>query len=158
MQPSFDVAGLLLAHRESILADAGTEVAGRRLPHYEEAGAEETARRLATLFDVVVEAAADSHLDPAIAHADRIAVERHDSGHELHEIQRAINALEEQLWYALMQNVPADSQGYALGVVSTILGAVKDRLACAYVSRAATKPTRTLRIDALFRGTTVGHA
>jgi hypothetical protein len=56
-----------------------------------------------------------------------------------------------------MEDAPADAQGYALGVVSTILGAIKDRLACAYVSRAATKPTHTLRVDELFRGTASGQ-
>lgn len=157
MEPPFDVAGFLIGHRELILADANDEVTGRRLPHYEAAGPEETLKRLAALFDVVVIAAAENHLDPAIAHAEHIAVERHATGHELNEIQRAINALEEQLWYALMQHVPAATQGYALGVVSTILGAIKDRVACAYVSKSAPKPTHTLRIDELFRGTASGQ-
>ena len=157
MEASFDVAGFLVAHRASILASAEAEVAGRRLPHYEAAGAEETAKRLAALFDVVVACAAENHLDPALAHADRIAAERHQTGHDLNELQRAINALEEQLWHAVTEDAAADVQGYALGVVSTILGAIKDRLACAYVSRVAAKPTRTLRLDELFRGTASGQ-
>lgn len=131
-------------------------MAGRHLPHYEAEGPEEVGNQLAKLFDVVVAAAAESHLDPALAHADHIGTERHQSGYDLSELQRAINALEEQLWHAVMEDAPADVQGYALGVVSTILGAIKDRLACAYVSRAASKPTRTLRIDELFRGTAAG--
>ena len=57
-----------------------------------------------------------------------------------------------------MENVPVNEQGHTLGVVSTILGAIKDRLACAYVSRTAVKPTHTLRIDELFRGTEAGQA
>ena len=56
-----------------------------------------------------------------------------------------------------MEDAPVDAQCYALGMVSTILGAIKDRLACAYVSRAAAKPTHTLRIDELFRGTAAGQ-
>jgi hypothetical protein len=86
-----------------------------------------------------------------------IAAERQQTGHDLSELQRAINALEEQLWNAGMEDAPVNAQGYALGVVSTILGAIKDRLACAYVSRAAAKPTHTLRIDELFRGTAAGQ-
>lgn len=158
MDTSFDVAGFLLAHRSSILASAQDEVVGRRLPHYEEAGADEIANRLATLFDVVVAAAAENQLDPALALADRIAADRQQTGHHLHELQRAINALEEQLWHAVMQDAPADMQGHALGVVSTILGAIKDRVACTYVSRTAGKPVHTLRIDALFQGTESGQA
>ncbi len=157
MDVSFDVAGFLVADRPSILASADAEVVARRLPHYEAAGAEEIAKRLAALFDVVVTAANENRLDLALAHADHIAAERQQTGHDLSELQRAINALEEQIWHTAMEEAPVDAQGYALGVVSTILGAIKDWLACAYVSRAAAKPTHTLRIDELFRGTAAGQ-
>ncbi len=157
MEVSFDVAGFLVAHRASILAAADAEVVGRRLPHYEAAGPEEITKRVAALFDVVVTAAAENHLDPALALADQIAADRQQTGHDLSELQRAINAVEEQVWHALIDGAPVDAQGYALGVVSTILGAIKDRLACAFVSRAAAKPTRTLRLDELFRGTASGQ-
>ena len=157
MEVSFDVAEFLAGHRSSILATADAEVVGRRLPHYAAAGAEEIASRLAALFDVVVAAATENHLDAALAYADGLAAQRQQSGHDLGELQLAINALEEQLWHAVMEDAPLDAQGHALGVVSTILGAIKDRLACAYVSRAAGKPTHTLRIDELFRGTAAGQ-
>ena len=153
MESPFDLAAFLVARRASILDAAGTEVASRHLPHYEAAGTGEVGKRLATLFDVVVVAASERHLDSALTYSDTIASERQQSGHHLSEVQRAINALEEQLWHALLEDAPPDDQGHALGVVSTILGAIKDRLACAYVSRAASKPTHTLRIDELFRGT-----
>jgi hypothetical protein len=152
MESPFDLAAFLAVHRVSILDEAGTAVASRRLPHYEAAGTGEVGRRLATLFDVVIGAASGRHLDPALTYSDTIARERQQSGHHLSEVQRAINALEEQLWHAVLEDAPPDDQGHALGVVSTILGAIKDRLACAYVSRAATKPTHTLHIDELFRG------
>ena len=153
MESPFDLAAFLVARRASILDAAGTEVASRHLPHYEAAGTGEVGKRLATLFDVVVVAASERHLDSALTYSDTIASERQQSGHDLSEVQRAINALEEQLWHAVLEDAPPDDQGHALGVVSTILGAIKDRLACAYVSRAASKPTHTLRIDELFRGT-----
>lgn len=157
MEVSFDVAGFLVARRSSILAKTDAEVVGIRLPHYAAAGAEEITKRLAALFDVVVAAASENHLDAALAYADHIATQRQQSGHDLGEIQLAINALEEQLWRAVTEDAPVDSQGFALGMVSTILGAIKDRLACEYVSRAAGKPTHTLRIDELFRGTAAGQ-
>lgn len=153
MESPFDLAAFLVARRASILDAAGSEVASRHLPHYEAAGTGEVGKRLATLFDVVVVAASERHLDSALTYSDTIASERQQSGHDLSEVQRAINALEEQLWHAVLEDAPPDDQGHALGVVSTILGAIKDRLACAYVSRAASKPTHTLRIDELFRGT-----
>jgi len=157
VERSVDVAGYLLERRESILDHASTEIVGRRLPHYEAAGPEAVRERLAALFDVVVQAAAESHLEPALTYAGDLAATRQQSGHDLGELQRAINALEEQIWHAVFEEVPANAQGYALGVVSTILGAIKDRLACEYVSRAASKPTHTLRIDELFRGTASGE-
>ena len=152
MESSFDLATFLIARRTSILEAAGTGISSRRLPHYEAAGSDEVAKRLATLFDVVVSAASERRLDRALTYSDTMARERQQSGHHLSEVQRAINALEEQLWHAVLEDAPPDDQGHALGVVSTILGAIKDRLACAYVSRAATKPTHTLHIDELFRG------
>jgi hypothetical protein len=158
MSPAFDVADFLTAHRTPVLASAAAEVAGRRLPHYEAAGADEISNRLAALFDVVVAAAKENHLDRALAHADHIAEARHQTGHDLSELQRAINALEEQLWHAVTEHAPADEQGHALGVVSTILGAIKDRLACSYVSRTAATPTHTLRIEELFKGTASGQS
>ncbi len=133
------------------------EVVGRRLPHYAAAGAEEITKRLAALFDVVVAAATENRLDSALSYADSIAAQRQHSGHDLGELQLAINALEEQCWHAVIEDAPVDAQGFALGMVSTILGAIKDRLACEYVSRAAGKPTQTLRIDELFRGIAAGQ-
>ena len=94
MEVSFDVAGFLVADRASILASADAEVVGRRLPHYEAAGADEIRKRLAALFDVVVTVATENQLDPALAHADDIAAERQQTGHDLSELQRAINALD----------------------------------------------------------------
>jgi hypothetical protein len=158
VEVSFDVAGFLVERRSPILANTDAEVIGRRLPHYAAAGVEEITERLAALFDVVVAAATENRLDAALAYADHIAVERQHSGHDLSEVQLAINALEEQLWHAVMEDAPVDAQGLALGMVSTILGAIKDRLACAFVSRASGKPVHTLRIDELFRGTAAGQA
>ena len=156
MEPPFDVAAFLTAHRASILDRSSAEVASRGLPHYDAAGPDEVDKRLAALLDVVVGAAAERHLEPALAYADDLAGARRQTGHELNEVQRAINALEEQLWHVVLVDAPADVQGHALGVVSTILGAIKDRLGCAYVSKGASTPTHTLRLDELFRGTAAG--
>ena len=153
-----DVAGFLVARRSPILERAATEVAQRRLPHYEAAGADEVALRLAALFDAVVEAAAGRHLEHALAHADSIASVRQQTGHDLSELQQAINSLEEQIWSAVVDDAPVNDQGYILGLTSTVLGAIKDRLACSYVSRAAAKPMHTLRIEELFLGTESGQA
>ena len=158
MDTDFDVAGFLSDRRGAILERAEGAVAARRLPHYEAAGAGEVAARLGALFDSVVTTARERRLDPATTHADAMAGERQRAGHDLSEVQRAINALEEQLWAAVIDEAPADAQGYALGVVSTILGAIKDRLACDYVAQAGSPAPRTLRLDELFKGIAAGPA
>jgi hypothetical protein len=149
----FDVAAFLSEHRGPILDRASTAVAARRLPHYEAAGPAETRERLAALFDVVTRAAAEKHLEPVLAYTDELARTRQHTGHDLSELQAAINALEEQLWRAVLDNAPPDFQGHGLGLVSTILGAVKDRLACDYVARVGGQPMQSLRVEELFRGT-----
>ena len=101
-------------------------------------------------------AATERRLDPAVAHADAIGVDRHQSGHDLSEVQRAINVLEEQLWQAVLTDAPPAAEGHALGVVSTILGSIKDGVACAYASRASSSPMRTLRVEEMFKGTSGG--
>jgi len=156
VEPLFDVAAFLTSHRAAVLDRASAEVASRGLPHYDAAGRAEIDSRLAALLDIVVTAADERHLEPALVYADDLAGARRGSGHALNEVQRAINALEEQLWHLVLVEAPAEVQGYALGVVSTILGAIKDRLGCAYVSSGTSTPTQTLRLDELFRGTAAG--
>lgn len=156
VETSFDVVTFLQERRDAVLDRSGAEVARRRLPHYEEAGAAEVASRLAHLYDAVATSAAARNLDAALAHAHEVASERQHSGHGLGEVQRAINALEEQLWLAIVEDVPAPSQGHVLGVVSTILGALKDRVACDYLAAATPSRPKTLRIDELFKGTSAG--
>lgn len=155
-EASFDVVPFLEERRDAVLDRAGAEVARRHLPHYEEAGAGAVASRLADLYDAVVASASARNLDAALAHAHEIATARQQTGHDLSEVQRAINAMEEQLWLTIVEDVPAHAQGHVLGVVSTILGAVKDRLACDYLAAATPSRPKTLRIDELFKGTSAG--
>lgn len=146
------VAGFLSERQEEVLASASAAIARTHLPHYDRPGASVAADRLRALYAVVVRCAAERHLTPVDDHVARIAVERHAAGIELREVQTAINVLEEAIWHAVLAELPPEQQGEALGVVGTILGAVKDRLACAYVSLATNRATRTLDFAQLFRG------
>ncbi len=156
MDPTFDVAGFLQDRREAVIQGATRALEDRHLPHYEAAGPEESEARITALFDVLVEAARARRLDDALAYAERLASDRQQSGTALAEVQLAVNALEEHVWHAVTDQAPADQQGHALGIVSTVLGAVKDRLACTWVSQASGQPTRTLRLDELFGGSAAG--
>jgi hypothetical protein len=114
--------------------------------------------RLGTLYELVVRCAAERRLAPILDYAVHLAEERHAAGFDLGEVQTVINVLEEAIWRVVLVDVPAADQGEALGVVGTILGAAKDKLACTYVSLATSQPTRSLDLGKLFRGTSEGEA
>ena len=150
-QEPIDVAAFLDARRETLLASAEAAVGRAHLAHYE--ADERTHVRLSVLLDVVIDACRQHRLDGATAYADSLAVERHSGGFALAEVQGAVNVLEEALWRAVTAEAPADVQAHALGLVSTVLGAVKDRVACGYLARLTAKPVSSLRVDLLFKGT-----
>ncbi len=147
-----EMARFLSDHTEDLLASAGVSVARAHLPHYEHTGEAVTRERLRALLALVVRCAAERHLAPITAHAAAIAVERHAAGFDLGEVQTAMNVLEEAIWRTVLAELPADEQGAALGIVGTILGAAKDKLACTYVSLASRVPTPTLESRGALRG------
>ncbi len=151
-EQTMDVAGFLEARRDTILSNAERVLAGRALEHYRAAGTDVTAERLRVLFDLVVLCCADHRIEPALDYAHGLAVARHAEDHRLEEVQAAINTLEESVWQAFVRDAAPDELGYGLGLVSTVLGTVKDRLACAYVAQVATRPLSTLRLEHLFEG------
>ena len=152
MAEPMDVAAFLEARSAEILASAEAAVARTHLEHYEAAGPAVNAERLAALMAVLLNCLREHRLEPALEYGESLAHERHATGYELSEVQTVINVLEESVWRTLAAAAPRESQGYALGLVSTVLGAAKDKLACTYVSRIASAPTRTLRLDYLFEG------
>ena len=147
-----NVAAFLEDRRTSILDAAGHQVARAHLTHYEAAGPATTEKRLRELFDVLVTACRTHHLDDADRYADSLAEDRHQHGYSLSEVQTVINVVEEAVWKSVTTDAPSDEQGYALGLVSTVLGAIKDRLACVYVSQVSSHTMPSLRLDYLFRG------
>ncbi len=149
----FDIAAFLESREDQILELAGEQVARSRLAHYEAVGPDATAGRLRALLDTVICSARAHRLQAAVEYAASLAAERQGAGYLLSEVQAAINAVEEASWNAITSDVPPASQAYALGVVSTILGAIKDRLACSYLLGVTGHPHPTLRVESLFEGT-----
>ena len=136
--------------RDAILAEANEAVARAHLASYEKSGAEPTANRLRTLFEVTSAAVAERRLGHAIEHARRIAHDRYHAGFDLGEVQTAINVLEEAIWRQVLARVSPTDQAQALGLVSTVLGAIKDTLARTYVEHASRTHAPTLDLRALF--------
>jgi hypothetical protein len=153
----FDIASFMEQRRGVIVGDACLRLSEARLEHYDADGSDTTAARLDALFATVVLCCREHRLDGATAYADSLAQDRHRGGFPLREVQTAINALEEAAWRAIVADASPEVQGRALGLVSTALGTIKDRLACVYVTRLTAQPPATMRLDYLFAGTE-GHA
>ena len=146
-----NVADFLADHTPSILEQATLSMKRAHLAHYEKSG--EGATRLGVLLELVIVATRERRLAPVLDHAERIATERHAAGYSLAEVQTAINVLEEAIWRAILADVPPAEQGEALGLVATVLGQTKDKLASTFVSLVSKKTTTTLSLESLFRGT-----
>lgn len=147
---------LLQQQAAPILTDAATAMGRAHLVHYAGIGPEATRLRLAALFDLTMEALRTRDLAPVITYAQETARNRFEEGFDLHEVQTAINVLEEAIWTRVVKAVPGDGLAEALGLVSTVLGVAKDTMGSTYVSEATHLHTTTLDMKSLFRGTQ-GH-
>ena len=144
---------LLQRHEATILSESFEGMTRCRLTRYEAAGAEETRRRLARLFALLLDAVRERDLEPVLAYAREIARQRFAEGFDLQEVQSAINVLEEAVWRRVVKEIPPDGLAEALGLVSTVLGVCKDTMASSYVALATKRHATSLDMTALFRGT-----
>ena len=143
---------LLHERHHEIVAHAFQAMERSHLKSYEKAGAEHSRQRLNALYVLTVRAVQERNLGPMIAHAETIARERYASGYDLWEVQTAFNVLEESIWVQVLKDLPPLEFAEALGLVSTVLGAGKDRLALEYVLLASKVKTSTLNLHSLFTG------
>ena len=148
-----DPSSFLAERAEPVIEAALAALAKRHLAHYERLGRDASARRLRDLVDHVIEGARTRNLGPVLSYAEQVGNERYDSGFEFVEVRSAFNLVEEAIWRAILDGYPVAEQGVALGVVATILGAAKDKLATTYLSRATETHVASLDLAALFRGT-----
>ncbi|MCB8984254.1 MAG: hypothetical protein H6659_10550 [Ardenticatenaceae bacterium] len=143
----------LLHDRETLIITEATESLARsQLNHYTAAGAAWNRQRLQALYDLVQTSIADRNLIPLVEYMDRVAHERFEAGFGIHEVQTAVNVLEESIWRQISQAISPDELAAAFGLASTVLGAAKDSLARAYVSLASRSKVPSLDLNALFEG------
>ncbi len=143
----------LLQEREALIVDEATEALARsQLTHYGQAGQSWNRQRLQDLYDLAHASIAERNLIPLVEYMEQIAEERFAAGFDIHEVQTAVNVLEESIWRQISQNVPPDELAEAFGLVSTVLGAAKDALARAYVALASHNKAPSLNLTALFAG------
>jgi len=92
------VTEVLTNERENILDAAAIALERSNLPHYAQAGPTAARERLARLLALVLQSVDTRDLVPMIEHATHIAHERFDAGFDIHEVQSALNVLEEAIW------------------------------------------------------------
>ena len=144
---------LLHEHSTDIIAEAQAAIGRAGLAHYEKSGSEHTHQRLKALYTLTAKAVKEKNLGPMIAHAETVARERFEAGFDLSEVQTAYNVLEEAMWMHVLKNLSPAELGEALGLISTVLGAGKDKLARTYVSLASRSKAPSLNMQSLFGGT-----
>jgi hypothetical protein len=145
-----ETAAFLRRERMAILGAAETSLCRAPTCHY--AGTEAVRQRLTRVFDVVVECVDRCDLVPIVEYVERIADERYVAGHDLSEVQIALNSLEEATWSHAVATLEDTELTQALALVSTVLGAAKDALARRYVLLAARSHAPSLDVGALFAG------
>lgn len=117
---------LLRDEEQAILDEAAPSVAG--LPHYGQDGAETTRRRVAALYRQVVRAVDARDLDGLLAHAGRIARERHGAGFELAEVEAAFALLEGAIARRAIACMQSADLAWGLGMVATALAHARSEL------------------------------
>jgi len=144
----------LLARDASELIDRATETVLKvRLKHYAAEGREALRGHIEDLFGCLLACIDARNPTAMIEHARAIAAARFATGFGLHEVQTAINVIEEAVWLRLEAELPPEQFAEAIRIVSSILGMGKDAFATSYVHLAAHAHAPAVDLAALFRGT-----
>jgi hypothetical protein len=125
---------LLKNKPDVILLDATDSLVKSQLEHYKQLSPERLRYRMANLFEATVLCTEEGKNDKIIQFIEKIGEERFESGYKLHEVQAAINMLEECLWKKIVDYVKVDQQKDALVRVNNILNKAKEVLVSAYVA------------------------
>ena len=92
-----DILELLTEEEDAIVAEALTAVTW--LEHYERDGEDVARERLRALCRLVAGAIRTQDLEGLVAHAGRIARERHAAGYDRAEVVEAFSAVEQAIWH-----------------------------------------------------------
>jgi hypothetical protein len=153
MESLMDLVGLLERDEAQIVEEASAALKRSSLTHYREDGDAVGRVRMGQLYRLTLASIREHNLVPIMDYMAEIAEQRFHAGYAIREVQTAINVLEEAIWRRIVTEASPDELAEALGLVSTVLGAAKDRLAQAYVSLATKSKAPSLDLSALFDGT-----
>jgi hypothetical protein len=125
-------------------------------PHYRTMDEVLLQERAASLVESFVGSIRDNAADFS-TYLLGIAKERMAEGIPLHEIQIALQILEQKAWQLVVGFLPDSEQVRCLSLVTRTIGAAKDQLANFYLGRLARAESRAAdlqtRLDKLARGT-----
>lgn len=144
------VFAFLAEQRAGVVESAACPISSR---HYTAACADETRRRLDTLYEHVVASIERRDLAELLAYTRELARDRFESGFDLAEVQAAFNALEEAVWRRIFAGTPPAELPRTLGLVATAFGAAKDALGREWVELATRAHAPSLDLRVLFAGT-----
>jgi hypothetical protein len=147
-----DIQTLLEDNIDEIIISASNQIGCVRLKGYTKSGETETKIKLENLYRKLLECVKDKELLPMVSYTEKIAKERFTAGYDLHEVQTAINTLEELIWQKIFKEIKPDKLAESLGLVSTILGAGKDNLARTYVALATKTKASAINLQNLLSG------
>lgn len=145
---------LIDERRDDVLAKAAARLTHRDTPHYRDVGTGAIQDRLDDLYGIVADAVASRSLTEVDEYAAWLAQHRYDTGVTLDEVQLAFNALERELWTALVESEePVEDLVEALGLLSTVFGTIKDGVARRYVELATHRHAPAVDLSEVSSGT-----
>lgn len=147
-----NIITLLEKNIDNVVENSCNQICEVKLKGYTKVGSSMTKQKLTNLYKKVIECAKKKELMPMIHYTEKIAKERFASGYDLHEVQTAINSLEENIWQLIFKNIKPEKLAESLGLVSSILGAGKDNLARNYVALATKTKVSTINLQSLLSG------
>jgi hypothetical protein len=150
-----DILELLTEEEDQIVAEALPAVTW--LEHYERDGEDVARERLRALCRLVAGAIRTQDLEGLLAHAGRIARERHAAGYDRNEVASAFSAVEAAIWHRALSRLPAGDRTWALGLVGTALGHAKDALSRSFAEVGTGTVPPFVDMSPLFRGVEGGR-
>jgi hypothetical protein len=152
-----NIEELLRDDEAAILDEAAPGVA--RLPNYGRDGADATRRRVAALYRQVARAVRARDLDGLLAHAGRVARERHAGGFDLAEVEAAFALLEGAIARRAVTRLDPAELAWGLGMVATAVAHARSELNRTFVWLSAGDRPATVDLTPVFsRSATPGRA
>jgi hypothetical protein len=148
-----DVHTVLSQSRQAVLDETVHTLRTAHFVHYESWGDTVTRERIGDLLTHVMASLHDRDLAQIVAHCEKVAQERFNSGFDIVEVQTAFNTLEQTMWRVVVANAPSTDVAEWIGMLSAILGAGKDAVARTYVRLATHRHVPAIDIAALAEGT-----